>query len=109
MSAAQKIGAAVKRPSVLPVVALDDAGYLIWKCPGCELYHSARIVPGNKEPVWKWNGDGVEPTLEPSVNVTYYNVPEGETCHFFLREGVVQFLGDCSHAKKGTSIKLKPE
>lgn len=79
---------------------------------------------------WHFNGDFDKPSLSPSVHVrsghyaydqtekgdcycTYYEEhPQEEqhyscyVCHFFLREGVIEFLGDCTHALAGKTVEL---
>lgn len=79
---------------------------------------------------WHFNGDYERPTLSPSVNVkaghyadgrsdpdscwcTYYEQHPEESkdfacfiCHFFLREGVVEYLGDCTHSMACQKVEL---
>jgi Family of unknown function (DUF6527) len=98
-------------------------GSLAFKCPGCGDWHS--IDPTR----WKVSGTDDKPTVEPSLLVTCghyvsfhkpddtcwctYNKehpdqpgPECYRCHSFIREGNIQFLGDCTHKLKGQTVPL---
>ena len=77
---------------------------------------------------WHFNGDLNSPTFSPSVSVKcghycdpkfkdcwcdYYSKhPEEEPefacfiCHSFVRNGQIEFLHDCTHAKAGQTIPL---
>ena len=103
-------------------------GSLTYWCQGCEEPHSVTVNPG-----WGWNGDVDRPTFTPSVHVTSghfmsnrepgaacwcsYNaelVAKGEPpssytcscCHTFITDGMVQFLGDCTHPLAGQTLPL---
>lgn len=88
------------------------------------------------KPCWQWNGDVNKPTFEPSVLVRTTGAPEGRdimtpeeeaeydaiyakggreavyasrfgrVCHTFVRNGMVQFLGDCTHEFAGQTVPL---
>ncbi len=81
-----------------------------------------------KRPFWKFNGNLESPTLEPSIlsqtetatpPVTPKNIEQWKAapwpqtkekfvCHSFLRAGVFQFLGDCTHKFKGQNVPMEP-
>ena len=105
---------------------LSCAGLAFW-CPGCNEYHTVNIGPGS--PSWTFNGDYDAPTFEPSVLVrSGHYVPswsgkacwcsynkehpddperfECTMCHSFVRNGMIQFLSDCTHALAGQTVKL---
>lgn len=78
---------------------------MCFHCPGCGYGHSFCIkstIPGR--PVWEWNGDMNLPTFSPSLLVNQHH-PESR-CHLFLRNGIIEFLGDCFHDLKGRHIPL---
>ncbi len=99
-----------------------DDRYLIFTCPGCGEAHGPRVAGGPGRPLWKWNGDRDRPTLEPSILVRGTvritdaerdRILSGETivptplvCHSFVRDGRIQFLGDCTHALAGQTVDL---
>lgn len=106
---------------------------LTYWCQGCEITHSVRVRPDGKNEgaAWgfDWNLD--HPTFSPSVLTTsgHYmsshklgkpcwctfkeqhpgrRSPSCFRCHTFIRGGMVEFLGDCSHALAGQTLPLPP-
>lgn len=108
-----------------------EDGRLTYWCQGCEEPHSIMVGVG-AGPRWGWDGNAEAPTFSPSVLVTSghfvagresagcwckFNaeaVAKGEEpsgfecrrCHTFIRGGMVEFLGDCSHALAGQTLPL---
>lgn len=62
-------------------------------CPGCKCDHAIRVE--GKPPVWAWNGDVDRPTIAPSIHVNRSD-PKS-SCHSFVTDGEIRFLGDCFH------------
>ncbi len=87
------------------VVIQDDGDWkhILWHCDGCNTMHAVP-VKGTKGPIWDWNGSLTSPTLSPSVSTKR----EGLCCHIFMRNGVVEFLSDCTHDKANKQIPLIP-
>lgn len=106
--------------------ALTNDGTLIWHCPGCGGGHG---VPVRGDKAWGWNGSLDSPTLTPSVllrsghfnpdrpsdqcwctyNRDHPDVPAPfvcSVCHIFIRDGQIQFLGDCTHALAGKTVPI---
>lgn len=86
-----------------------QGGRVGFMCPGCGTMHQVR-VEGESRPRWDWNGNADAPTFSPSVLVT---MPDPDrtgvnlsTCHSFVRDGRIQFLGDCTHALAGQTVDL---
>ncbi|MCE5230281.1 hypothetical protein LLG95_11890 [bacterium] len=85
-------------------------GYMI-RCPGCKTVHFiATDRPNNCGAQWQFNGDMEKPTFNPSLLV---RIPKstGEAgwagvCHSFIREGNIQFLGDCTHELAGKTVPI---
>lgn len=100
--------------------------HLIFYCPDCRQLHSAKI---KGEGAWGFNDDMVKPTLSPSYlmrsghHATTFKPGEpcwctyeqrlGEpspfqcgVCHFFLKEGVIEYLNDCTHDHAGKKVPL---
>lgn len=73
---------------------------LMFWCPGCEMPHGPQVSGGR----WSWNGDREKPTLSPSLLVTCAG--DGSRCHSFIRDGKIQFLGDCTHMLKGQTVEI---
>lgn len=85
-------------------------------CPGCEDLHCYTVGPPNgQEPRWTRTGSDEKPSFAPSllVRCTYppgwkkgQHEEEKTVCHLFLREGVLEFLGDCTHTLKNQKVPL---
>lgn len=94
-----------------------------FNCPGCKLYVGAsggHVLPvdwtpegkqqsphvANKQK-WSFNGDLSSPTFSPSI---LSRMPvagtQGFVCHSFIRDGRIEFLGDCTHALAGQTVEL---
>ena len=77
-----------------------------WTPPG---YERSPHAHGNP---WGFNGSLDFPTFTPSV-LSQWDEWQGEgvpakrhVCHSFVRDGRIQFLGDCTHALKGQTVDL---
>lgn len=76
--------------------------YVRYECPACKHTHH---VPSER---WNWNGDVQRPTLHPSVR-HYYIEDDGRqvtVCHYFVRDGRIEFCSDCPHAYAGKTVDL---
>jgi hypothetical protein len=81
--------------------------------------HQVQVGAGSG-PRWGFNGDFDRPTFTPSIKVTWSepsDVPEefDDTskdkqmcCHSFVRDGQIEFLGDCTHDLAGKTAPLEP-
>lgn len=85
---------------------------MLFECPGCGELHGPAVQgsapPGR--PVWDWNGSIETPTISPSLLVRWEHGEERRpmVCHSFIREGRIEFLGDCTHALAGQTVDLLP-
>lgn len=70
-------------------------------CPGCKYMHQF-LVDGPMR--WDFNGNMEKPTFNPSLLVNESH-PESR-CHSFVREGKIQYCGDCHHDLKGKTVEL---
>jgi hypothetical protein len=71
---------------------------LVFFCPGCKEEHAFNST-------WTYNGDADKPTASPSILVS----GGGDAtycCHSFIRDGRIEFLGDCSHELAGQTVDL---
>lgn len=93
--------------------AHEGQGGLSFFCPGCNSAHTIKTVgPGS----WGWNGSIEQPTFTPSVLVTHDANPDAaeefkewrtaRACHSFVTDGMIQFLGDSTHALAGQTVPL---
>lgn len=84
-----------------PSKGLPD--YLFY-CPGCKQHHGAWTTRRNGvHAIWSFNGDMVRPTFGPSMKIMH---PSGAICHFFIRNGMIEFLNDCTHDLKGQTVPM---
>ena len=102
-------------------------GIVIFWCPGCEENHGVwtetpNDLTGSK---WKWNGSLDKPTFSPSILVRgtvpitddeHRRIMAGEKiepvpkqCHSFVRDGMIEFLSDCTHKLAGQTVPLPIE
>ena len=68
-------------------------------CPGCNEVHAFNST-------WTFNNDFDKPTVSPSILMR----ERGDTprvCHSFIKEGMIQFLGDCTHKLAGKTVPLE--
>lgn len=85
-------------------------GY-VFECPGCGEWHLVYVEqPSPRNQQWQWNGNMERPTFEPSILINwaggYGPERKPKVCHSFVRDGHIQFLGDCTHALAGQTVDL---
>jgi hypothetical protein len=111
---------------VTPAQHAEDtihADYLFW-CPGCQTTHGVWTEYCNGVgAIWSFNGDLERPTFAPSLLLRFtrditdaerlqalsgvpLNLPQS-VCHLFIRDGRIQFLGDCTHALAGKTVPME--
>lgn len=67
-------------------------------CPGCNHVHAFH------HPRWTWNGSLDKPTVSPSINC---NPSEPKRrCHFFIRNGRIEYCRDSYHQLAGLTVDL---
>jgi hypothetical protein len=108
------------------VPASENIFQYLFVCPGCNCEHAF-------DDRWQFNQDFEKPTISPSYLIMYdYSSPENnnkskafykkhnryptraelpydlhEVCHSFIRNGMIEFLNDCTHLLKGQTVELK--
>lgn len=89
-------------------------GFHHW-CPGCGCAHSFYVENSRGRPCWTFDGNLEKPTFSPSMRLfTPKHTdedgehPEETLCHYFLRAGQIEYLGDCKHELKGQTVPLPP-
>lgn len=96
-----------------------DHGTIRIKCPAGHDHYINTKVPNQQNAQWNFNGDFEKPTFSPSINerTGYFVDPntKGDEewlkensyhCHFFVNNGMIQFLNDCSHDLRGKTMEL---
>lgn len=76
-------------------------------CPGCNTEHLIWTAnEGHQHPVWGFNGDLDKPTITPSIKVEYPTPEKLHICHSFIKDGKIEYLGDCTHSMAGQTVEL---
>lgn len=76
--------------------------YLFY-CPGCQCAHPFEVnAPDGRG--WTWNGSMDKPTFSPSLLCNAHAA--SSRCHSFVRDGRIEFLGDCHHALAGQTVNI---
>lgn len=98
-------------------------------CPACDETHQLYVEPKEGRVCWGFNNDFHKPTFTPSLLVRrghyaqgqsktaedcyYCNDPEGKECgykcgicHSFIKDGMIQYLNDCTHEMAGQTVEL---
>lgn len=81
----------------------DDPEFM-FDCPACGMPHWFKTT--GSRPKWTWNGDFENPTVQPSLNVTWEQHGVQKRCHFYIQNGKIKFLGDCTHSMAKQTIPL---
>lgn len=102
-------------------IELNSPDFSFW-CPGCKGAHQIWVHP-DKNVKWKFNGNLEKPTFEPSIKVDgtvpitdeeAERIMAGEKitprpliCHMHVIDGMIHYLGDCTHALAGQVIPME--
>jgi hypothetical protein len=98
----------------------DKLDWYVINCPACGEHVIAVSPPFSNGASWSFNGNFERPTFNPSllvktgrqVDPSHEMSPEmmGERynriCHSFIREGMIDFCGDCTHELAGKTVPL---
>lgn len=91
--------------------AVEDATHITLNIPGPTGLLTLPVIRSGTRAgtgCWTWNGSTDAPTLRPSV-LTQGHREEGPfRCHSWITDGQAQFLDDCDHALRGTTVDLLP-
>lgn len=90
------------------VIVLDnkDQKSVVLYMPG--LPCPIQINVTGPHPVWGWNEDVYNPTFTPSILTRMpWGEPQREIVnHVFVRNGQIQYLGDCTHEYRNQIVDL---
>ena len=104
-----------------PLLRDAEGGRLMFWCPGCDGAHGILVGEG-PGPRWGYNGNADAPTFTPSILVRWSHwvppaTPENpnppnqtevhDVCHSFVRDGMIMYLADCTHALAGQTVPLE--
>jgi len=83
-------------------------GLYLVECPGCKMLHQIPTKHSHPGANWNFNGDMEKPTFSPSLLVrsAWGDEREKRVCHSFIRDGMWQFLNDCTHDLAGQTVPM---
>jgi hypothetical protein len=88
------------------VIKVDDTHFkYVFVCPACNCHHAF-------DERWEFNHDLDKPTISPSFKQTGFIGfnKDGDytygTCHSFIKEGMIEYCGDCTHDMKNQKVEL---
>jgi hypothetical protein len=73
------------------------------RCPGC---NSSHYVATSGNPSWTFSGDDEKPSFSPSIKVSWGNGEGSRVCHYFIREGNIEYCPDSTHELAGKTVPL---
>ena len=99
------------------IKVINLKGVYVFNCPGCNASHSINTEDeGYPHPIWSFNNNVDKPTISPSLLVRYPANPNAtddfkewrkeRICHSFIKDGNIQFLGDCTHDLAGKTVEI---
>ncbi len=83
--------------------------YYCLECPACKISHAILTACQDQgPPVWEFNGDLERPTFYPAVLAPTHDEATGEVtiCHFYVEDGRIRYLPDCTHSLVGQRVEL---
>ncbi len=88
----------IEEPAKIKVRRISDdcTLYMFW-CPACHETHSFDVGEGDDK--WRFNGDMDKPSFFPSLRY--------DKCHLILRQGIIEYCGDCLHGYRNMDVSLK--
>lgn len=89
----------------MKIVRSVSGHYLVHECPGCKDTHLIPDYDGSRVR-WTFNGDFERPTLSPSIKTEWTTSKRSHICHYFIRDGKIEFCGDCTHDLSGQTVPL---
>jgi len=79
-----------------------------WECPGCKTHHMVSTdKPDEYGHQWTFTGTVENPTIRTSLLVNPNREPGRPVCHTFITNGMIQFLGDCTHELAGQTVEME--
>ncbi len=84
-------------------VLAQDNSCMVHFCPGCGYLHRIDVYEPNPrtKAIWSWDNNTKKPTFAPSINIV-------GVCHYFIRDGQIQYCADSTHALAGQTVPLPP-
>ena len=94
----------------MPKVYRDNTGLYLFYCPGCDCDHGVWVDFPNPTTGGRWtfNGNVEWPTFNPSLLISW-NLEKDykRICHSVIKDGVIEYLNDCTHALAGKRVEME--
>jgi len=92
------------------IISLSEPGNFAFWCPGCLEYHRF-------DNTHAFNGNTDRPTIHTSIearctpkpSLGLHTLADRETkgtCHSFVKDGMIQFLDNCTHKLVGQTVEI---
>lgn len=93
---------------ILKITNVNEGHQSAWFwCPACQGHHPFTIKHPVASKAWSFDGNMTKPTFSPSLRV--YGPKGNDTaCHLFVRNGMIEYCGDCPHELAGKTIPMTP-
>jgi hypothetical protein len=91
--------------------SVEEVTHVMIELPGPIGHHMLPVITHgsrdkhSRSPVWTWNGDTEKVTLKPSIRSQGGRDGKVVT-HVWVNDGMVQFLGDCTHELANQTLPL---
>lgn len=91
-----------------------ENGFIHW-CLGCKELHEYHVHKLRSNGArWSFNNNLDSPSFQPSMNIKIGPWPKDNPndpddisiCHYYITDGNIQYLTDCTHEYKGQTITL---
>lgn len=90
------------------IIQKTEAGKTVYlfHCPACDRHHKINDR-------WDFDGNFEAPTIRPSILGTGTRPDKDGNwhewrCHSYIKNGHIEYLGDCTHDMAGQTVELKP-
>jgi hypothetical protein len=93
----------------LAVRRSDTYEHYLFYCPGCKEVHPYCTKSPTDQPKWMFNNNPEKPTFAPSLLLKRSKTDYegcGPRCHLFVRDGMIEFCGDCEHDLAGKTVPM---
>jgi len=84
----------------------DGGPDYIFECPACGCSHGIWNKMPDGTHGWDFDGNMEHPTISPSIYVESGDEHGHTICHSFVKNGMIQYLSDCTHELAGKTIEL---